>query len=151
MAHPVVSTIATWLVVAASAVTPAASLTVSDAWIPEAPPGVRVWAGYLTITNASAKPVALEGVRSPDFGRVEMHRTVIKDGMADMEEMTRGVVPGHGKLVFARGGNHFMLYDPKQPLHVGSQVRLHLLFSDKRRLSVTVPVKDGSTVYHHPH
>jgi copper(I)-binding protein len=73
------------------------------------------------------------------------------DGMADMEEVTSFAIPAHGRLLFARGGNHFMLYDPIHALRVGDSVQLVLRFSDKRRVTVAVPVRDGSSVYRRHH
>jgi copper(I)-binding protein len=147
MRHVLLEALTALVVMAAGAVTGGGALTVTDAWIPETPPGVRVAAGYLTVTNGGKTPVSLQGVESPDYRQVEMHRTVMHDGLADMEEVRSLPVPPRGRLVFARGGNHFMLYDPKRVFHVGDTVRLVLVFSDKRRLAVTVPVRDGSSVY----
>jgi copper(I)-binding protein len=148
MPHVMLDALTAIVLVAAGAVNGGGALRVSDAWIPETPPGVRVAAGYLTVTNGGTTPVSLLGVESPDYRRVEIHRTVMHDGLADMEEVRSLPVPPRGRLVFARGGNHFMLYDPKRALRIGDTVRLVLVFSDKRRLAITVPVRDGSSVYH---
>ena len=62
----------------------AASLTIDNAWIPEAPPTSRMLAGYMTVTNNTNQEILIEEVTSPQFKMIEMHRSVYENGMAKM-------------------------------------------------------------------
>ena len=77
---------------------------VTDAWIRAAPPAASMQAGYLVISNPSARPLRLLSVSSPDFERVELHRTEIRDGVARMLAENEVEVPARGSVVFAPGG-----------------------------------------------
>jgi len=43
-----------------------------------------VLAGYLTLHNPGDRAVTVVGAESPDFERVEIHRTELRDGVARM-------------------------------------------------------------------
>ena len=58
------------------------SITINDAWIREAPPNASAMAGYLTITNTTKQDRILTFAKSKQFNAVEIHRTIIKDGVA---------------------------------------------------------------------
>jgi len=60
------------------------SLTVTDSWIPEAPPGARVMAAYMNIQNTSINSIDIIAVSSPAFDSVEMHLSREVDGIAKM-------------------------------------------------------------------
>src|SRR4051812_32621748 len=89
-------------------------VSASRAWIRAAAPGVSVLGGYLTLSNATDKPVQLTAVASPDFGMVEMHRSFMKDGMESMEPVPSVDIPAHGSFEFKPGSYHLMLMQPKK-------------------------------------
>src|SRR5690554_7576260 len=68
-------------------------IEVTGSWINEAPPTVKVLAGYMMICNSSDNPVDLVAVTSEDFERVEFHLTTMKDGIASMEKQERITIP----------------------------------------------------------
>lgn len=116
-------------------------LTASDAWIAAGPPTARVHAGYLRVVNDGAAPATLTGVESPRFGRVEMHRTELRDGIGTMRRETAiGIAPG-GSTEFAPGGLHLMLFDAAQSPVPGESVPLTLHFADGRQLTVDAVVR----------
>ncbi len=131
------------------------ALSVSAAWIPEAPPVAKVMAGYLEIKNNSDSKIILKSVSAKDFERVEMHETVTKDGVAKMVEKTAIEIPAQGSVSFKRGGLHLMLIGPKRSLKRGDTVDLTLT-TDKASSKTSFSVKqatldDHSTHQHHHH
>ena len=55
--------------------------------------GMPMAAGYLRIGNRSGGDVRITRVTSPEYGSVEMHETVIEDGVARMSALGRVVLP----------------------------------------------------------
>jgi len=118
--------------------------TVDGAWIRQAPPVATVTAGYLTIHNPNEKPLVLEGADSPLFARVEFHRTRMDGGMAAMERQASVTIPPHGRVEFAPGGLHLMLFGPEKLLQVGEAVTINLRFEGGRNLPVSFSVRSWS-------
>ena len=74
--------------------------------------GMPMAAGYLEITNRSGAPIEIDRVSSPEYGSVEMHETVIEDGIARMREIPVLEIADGDTAVFERGGKHLMLMRP---------------------------------------
>jgi copper(I)-binding protein len=133
-----------------------ADLRLLDAWIPEPPPGARILAGYLTLENTGPMSRFLVAVSSPQFARVELHRTVVTDDIARMEAQSRLEVPAGARLTLEPGGYHLMLFDPSTRLEGGMQVDLTLEFDDRSALTHAVEVRrlheaGGQGQHHHHH
>jgi len=124
---------------------------VADAWIRAAPPGAPMHAGYLTVTNPSAQPLQVVGVSSPDFERIELHVTVITDGVARMLEEDIVVVPAGSSVVFEPGARHLMLFGARRPLTLDDTVPLTIQLADATSLNVTAIVRAGPDAGAHQH
>ena len=75
------------LVVAALTFSPLgvqAAPTVTDAWIPEAPPMSAVMAGFMTLHNPDENDVTIVSVQSEQFEEVQMHLSITENGIAKM-------------------------------------------------------------------
>ncbi|GAP67411.1 copper metallochaperone, bacterial Cox17-like protein [Mizugakiibacter sediminis] len=119
----------------------AGRLTVEDAWIRAAPPGAMMLAGYMVLGNAGDAPVVLAAADSDAFGEVSMHRTVEEHGVARMRPLERvSVAPGQ-RVVFAPGGMHLMLMQPKRALHAGDRVTIRLMQTDGAATPVEFAVR----------
>ena len=116
-------------------------VTVEDAWIREAPPGAPMLAGYLVLKNHSKQERALVAAESPAFGMVELHRTVLEDGMARMVAQERIAVPAGGQTALKPGDYHLMLMKPQQPLKAGDTADLVLRFDDGSTVTVNAVVR----------
>jgi copper(I)-binding protein len=119
----------------------AQQLTVEDAWIREAPPGAPMLAGYLILHNHSDQERALVAAESPAFGMVELHRTVLEDGMARMVAQKRIPVPAGGQAALKPGDYHLMLMKPQQPLKAGDTADLTLHFDDGSSMTIQAVVR----------
>ena len=79
-------------------------------------PGTQMGAAYLRVRNATSEPITLTSVSSPQFEAVEMHETVITDGVSRMRKLNSVTIPADDSVAFERGGKHLMLMRPKSAL-----------------------------------
>jgi hypothetical protein len=117
------------------------TIVIHDAWIREAPPNVTALAGYMILENPSDRSRALTSVSATAFGGVMIHRSEQKDGMAHMTHQKQVTIPANGKVVFAPGGYHLMLMEPKRSLRDGDQTTINFVFEDESKLSVNFKVR----------
>ena len=59
-------------------------LVISHPWSRPTAPGVQTGVAYLSITNNGPSEEVLLGARSPAATRVELHQTIVSEGMARM-------------------------------------------------------------------
>ena len=121
---------------AIAAATEEAGVSVRDAWVRAAPPGVAMMAGYMVLQNKTSRPQVLVAARSSGFETVTIHRTIAKEGMTGMEHAPQIELLPNASLLFAPGGYHLMLLNPKRTLHAGDRVDITLEF----RGGLVVPV-----------
>ena len=129
----------------ALALDPAASeeagVSVRDAWIRETPPGMTMMAGYMALRNNTSRSQVLVAASSPGFATVMIHRTIVKDGMARMEHASQIELTPNASLIFAPGGYHLMLMNPKRALRAGDPVVINLEFRGGLALPVPFEVR----------
>jgi periplasmic copper chaperone A len=119
----------------------AAVVSVRNAWIREAPPGVSMMAGYMELRNSSSRPQVLVAASSPAFESVMIHRTIIKDGIAGMAHASQVELTPNASFIFAPGGYHLMLMTPKRALRAGDPVIIKLEFRGGLVLPVAFEVR----------
>jgi hypothetical protein len=117
-------------------------VTITEAWVREVPPGVKMSAAYMTITNLTDHELMLVSANSPEFGKIELHNTVVEDGVAKMIHQTQVPVPAKQSVVFKPGGFHFMLLDSQQNIVAGNKITLVLNFKEGQQ-SVVAEVKSA--------
>lgn len=132
--HDLPIIMASWSTSAASA-----PLVAGDIEIARPTPTSAMAAGYLSLRNNSDEPIAITGVSSPNFGRVDMHETVTDDGVSKMRPVEVVTIPPGRVLYFKRGGKHLMLMRPTGP---ADTVTLTFHSGDTAVLTVSVPVDD---------
>ena len=106
--------------------------------------GAPMAAGYLEIGNRSGAGIRITRVASPGYGSVEIHETVVEDGIARMREIEALDIADGETVVFERGGKHLMLITPQQALQIGERIDLTVTFADGS--SKTVKANSGETV-----
>jgi periplasmic copper chaperone A len=116
-----------WIAATAAAATPVATITVSDAWVRWLPANLPA-GGYVTLKNTGTRVQVLTGATSPDFAEVSLHHSVQRDGVSQMQPVSRVEIPPGGVLSLAGGGYHLMLEQPARPLKPGDQVSITLQF-----------------------
>jgi copper(I)-binding protein len=118
-----------------------AGVSVRDAWIRETPPGMTMMAGYMALRNNTSQSQVLVAASSSDFETVMIHRTIVKDGMAGMEHAPQIELSPNASLLFAPGGYHLMLLNPKRTLRAGNRVDIYLEFRGGLVLPVAFEVR----------
>ena len=118
-----------------------AGLVLHDPWVRSASPTATVMAAYLRIDNSTDVPRVLTGARSTNFDNVEVHNTVVEDGLARMIHQKTLEIPAKGSLAFIPGSYHLMLMGRKAPLNVGDQVEITLVFENGEELSTMAAVR----------
>lgn len=74
--------------------------------------GMPMAAGYLEISNRSGATLRITRVSSPEYRSVEMHETVVEDGIARMRAIPVLEIADGETIIFERGGKHLMLMQP---------------------------------------
>ncbi|MBC8006652.1 MAG: copper chaperone PCu(A)C [Prolixibacteraceae bacterium] len=118
-----------------------AAVSVRDAWVRETPPGMTAMAGYLKLRNKTSRPLVLVAASSPGFATVMIHRTIVKNGMTGMAHASQIELGPNASLIFAPGGYHLMLMNPKRTLRAGDAVVINLEFRGGPVLPVAFEVR----------
>lgn len=122
----------------------AMGVMVSDPWVRAAPPNAPALAAFMTIENHSGADVALVDARTTlPVARVELHRTMMADGMMKMIQQKEMPVAAHGSLTLKPGSWHIMLIAPKKVPVEGEQVELTLVFSNGVEKKISAKVRKG--------
>jgi len=119
------------------------AIKIDDAWVRSAPPSAKVMAGYMKMTNHSLKTITVTDINSPQFKKVEVHRTVMHEGMMHMEKVEPLNLDSHQQLILEPGGYHLMLIKPVDVIAEGEQVHFNFSFDNGDKLSLMAEVKDG--------
>ena len=117
------------------------ALSIENAWIPEAPPGASVMAGFMTIKNDSDQSIDIVAISSPAFKSVEMHLSKEVNGIAKMLPQKKLTIPAKQQLVLKSGSYHLMLIKPVKRLTDGQSANLKFSLSNKKTLDIKIPVK----------
>jgi copper(I)-binding protein len=125
-----------------------ASITIEEPWVRDAPPHAEMSAAYLTIINHSGRPRTLKTVSSPQFQKVEIHRTRVVNGQVRMLRENSVTVAAHGRREFKPGGYHLMLIHPLHALKNGDTVELRLQFKGGQSLTVQASIRTSATEPH---
>ncbi|MDH5178439.1 MAG: copper chaperone PCu(A)C [Gammaproteobacteria bacterium] len=119
----------------------ASTLIFANAWIAEAPPGVKVMAGYFDVVNTGSEEVLITEITSPEFGNIEFHRTVHEDGMMKMAAQPHVHVPPGKQVKLEPNGKHMMMFNPVYRFFHGDHVTLRISLSDGSKQTIKATVK----------
>ena len=122
------------------------AMSVSGVQVIAPAPGRKASVAYFTIHNRGSNAVVLNGVTSPQFGRVEMHETVLEMGIARMRPLASLKVDARSSVELAAGGKHLMLSEPVKVLLPDSPVSLHLQFASEFSLIVQTLIKTRHSI-----
>jgi hypothetical protein len=127
----------------------AAPLAFENARIPEAPPGAQTMAAYMKIVNNDDRERIISSISSQEFGKVEMHESIIEEGIARMQAVNSLKIAAHSSLELAPGGIHLMLLEPEKDFMHGELIVLHLNEIDGTEHTLIVTVKKMQAQHHH--
>jgi len=120
---------------------PGPALTVSDIQLFAPLPGSHAAVGYLSLHNQSNVPLTIESISSPDFGKVQMHETVIRDGVASMLALPSVTIEPGASVKFAAGGKHLMLMQSEPDTATGTNVTLQINYDTDGLLIVSATMQ----------
>ena len=129
------------------------TLTVSNAWVREAPPHAEVSAAYLTLHNPGSQTQTLTDVSSPQFQRVEIHTTRMMNGQVHMQRVAEVSIAAHDSVELKPGGYHLMLINPQHTLKSGDIIELTLHFKSAPQITMQAPIRNAEQEEepHHHH
>lgn len=129
-------------------------LQVMAPWISAAPPGQPILAAYMRIENGGSESVCITGWRSDQFERVELHQSLVEDGMARMRALPQFTLEPHAAIELNPGGMHLMLIRPHQDLKAGDRVSIQLQLSSGLIQTIEPEVRHPAQTdhkHHHDH
>lgn len=123
-----------------------AAPAIEDAWLRATPPGAAMGAGYLVIDNSAGPADRLLAVAVQGVPAVEIHRTVIIDGVARMRRAEPLDIVAGERVVLEPGGLHLMLMGLTEALVAGGEVAIELQFeSGTVKTRATIRPASGAT------
>ena len=117
-------------------------ITVSDAYIRQAPPGAMATGAFMTIRNAGPGEVRVVKASNPASRFTELHTHLNEGGVMKMRPVKDIPVPPGGETVLKPGGLHVMLIEMKSTLKDGDTVPLTLGLDDGSSKEINVPVRN---------
>ncbi len=123
----------------------ASSIKIETTWSPEAPPVVKVMAGYMTIHNLSDKDIKFQSAKSNLFNKVEIHLTQMKNGMMNMLKQENLNIKAKSHIELKPGGLHMMLMGKLKPVSKGSMIPVTLTFDNGEIININLKVKDKNS------
>ena len=118
-----------------------ADVHVHDPWIREAPPNAKVLAAYMMLENHGTKKIAITKISSPDFEKIEIHVSKMKDGSMTMQQRTRIVVHAKKHFILQPGDYHLMLFNPKKSMKHGDMIPFTFTLDNGQTINKEIKVK----------
>jgi copper(I)-binding protein len=116
------------------------------------PANPTVAAVHLQVTNHEAEPDALVGASSPIASSVMVHRTEVDDdGRATMSEAVQVPIAPRSTVTFEPNGLHVMVSGISEPVEIGDEVQLDLVFREAGTVTVTAEVVEPTVLGEHDH
>ena len=114
-------------------------LVISDLEVTRPMPGASMSAGYFLLENRSSGDITITRVDSAQFGRVEVHETVLENDVSKMRRLDALTIPANGSVRLERGGKHLMLMRPADDI---TNVELAFYTSDGLVLSAVTTIAE---------
>lgn len=93
-------------------------------------PGSTAGVAYMTLINNTSTAITVGRVASPDFERVEIHESLLDDGVFRMRELDSLVVDPRRPTQLREGGKHLMLMGPGSDVDIGQPVTLLIYYGE---------------------
>nr|MBX2839958.1 copper chaperone PCu(A)C [Gammaproteobacteria bacterium] len=114
-----------------------------------AAPVAPVAGGYLRIMNHGDVDDRLVGASSEFADKVEIHESLIDNGVMKMRKLSKGVeIPAGEMADLSRGGLHIMFMKLNRPLEIGSLVEVELEFAQAGPQTVNFKITDAANADH---
>ena len=115
-------------------------IVVKHPWIMEPPPGPDTTMMGMTILNEGDEADKLTEVKTDIARKVEIHKTVVENGVAKMVHQRYVKIPPHSKVEFKHHGYHIMIIGLEKKIRAGDKIRVKLIFEKSGEKELEVPV-----------
>jgi copper(I)-binding protein len=120
----------------------AGSLLIETPWVRATPPGAKVGAGYLRVTNTGSEADRLVGGASGMSQGFEVHEMTVNDHIMRMRPLPAGLEIKPGETVELKPGSyHFMFVGLKDSFLPGQKVKATLSFEKAGKVDVAFDVR----------
>ncbi len=127
----------------------AGDITVEDPWIREAPPTMSMLGGFMKLHNKGDRDRNIVSAEGADYGWIELHRTMMQEGMARMVPQEQITIPAGGMVELKPGDYHLMLMQPKRQLKAGDVSKVTVKFADGETMEIELTVRQGGGMMMH--
>ncbi|MDH5691681.1 MAG: copper chaperone PCu(A)C [Gammaproteobacteria bacterium] len=110
-------------------------------WIRSGPPNAKVLAGYGEIRNSGSVAVTIASISSSDFEKIELHESMIHNGMVMMHEVEDKTIKAGSSITLESNSYHLMLKKPGKKLKAGDKVNLVFKFTNGSFVETRVEIK----------
>jgi len=100
----------------------------------------RPGSAYFTL-RTNNDPTKLVSVTIPDVARIALHRSVTEGGIARMAPLDGVTFDDEGRLRFAPGGSHAMLFGISPKVKAGDAIRLIFTFDPAPAVTAEAEVR----------
>ena len=138
---PITQILLTMVFLLSTGFTFAKGISANDPYVREVPPGQTNSATFLTLKNDSDKQIALIKANSDVAKNVELHEHVHANGMMQMRQVPKIIIPANGVTELKPGGYHIMLIGLTRKIKSGDIVDLNLEFDDGSKQAIKATVK----------
>ena len=117
-------------------------ISVDDAWARPVPAAGGNGAVFMRLVNSGDEADQLVGGASPMAGAVEVHRTIMEEGVMKMEHIPGLEIPPKGEVLLKPGDYHVMLIDVGHSLAPGDTLPITLRFEKSGEMEMDVEVRE---------
>lgn len=117
------------------------SMLITDPWVRETLPSMKMTAGYFQLNNTSSTTKTMIAAESSCANRVEIHEHKLVDGLMKMQKVPALEVKENSVINFVPGGYHLMMFGVSKQVKQGNSCEMRLIFQDKSVVTFTAPVK----------
>ncbi|MGN6306202.1 MAG: copper chaperone PCu(A)C [Mesorhizobium sp.] len=119
----------------------AGQIEINHPWSRPTPPSAPVAGGYMKLINSGTETDRLVEVTSPIAERTEIHRSVVKDGVASMRPVEGLAVEPGATVDFEAEKLHVMFIKPNHQLKDGEKFPATLVFEKAGSVDVEFMVQ----------
>lgn len=101
--------------------------------------GSSVTAGFTNISNSTGETISIDAITSPQFNIVEIHETIIDNGVAKMLKIEKLIIDNDESVALKPGGKHLMLIDAKKVILEGEEINLIVKLSNDQTMNLKTP------------
>jgi len=106
----------------------------------EPPPRPNATMMGMIVINEGDEADKLIGVKTDIARKVEIHKTVIENGVAKMVHQEYVKIPPRSKIEFKHHGYHIMIIGLEKRIKAGDKVKVKLVFEKSGESELEVPV-----------